>query len=273
MTLMRTTLSLVAAGALCAAGIAVPAAQQEPDVLTVPFSDPSRPGTVQVETLSGSITVRGGARKDVQITARGRGDSARAPREAPPGLRRLTQAAGFEIEESGNVMEIESDSNRFVDFEILVPAQTNLELESVNGGITVEGVEGTLEIESVNGAIVLNSVAGSVVAETTNGRVAATLTRVMPDTPMSFAAFNGDVDVTLPASIRATFKLRSERGEVFTDLDLQLQPQPAPASRRNSDGQTRIEVNRAIYGTVNGGGPEIEMRTFNGNVYVRRAAQ
>jgi hypothetical protein len=30
-------------------------------------------------------------------------------------------------------------------------------------------------------------------------------------------------------------------------------------------------VDRAIYGSINGGGPDFEMRTFNGNVYVRKA--
>jgi hypothetical protein len=38
-------------------------------------------------------------------------------------------------------------------------------------------------------------------------------------------------------------------------------------------GKYRLEVNRAIYGTVNGGGPEIELRTFNGSVYLRKGAQ
>jgi hypothetical protein len=32
-------------------------------------------------------------------------------------------------------------------------------------------------------------------------------------------------------------------------------------------------VNRSIYGTVNGGGPEIELRTFNGSVFLRKGAQ
>ena len=31
-----------------------------------------------------------------------------------------------------------------------------------------------------------------------------------------------------------------------------------------------IEVNKSITGTINGGGPELELRTFNGSVYVRK---
>jgi len=31
-----------------------------------------------------------------------------------------------------------------------------------------------------------------------------------------------------------------------------------------------VEINRAIYGNVNGGGPEIELRSFNGSIYLRK---
>ena len=29
-------------------------------------------------------------------------------------------------------------------------------------------------------------------------------------------------------------------------------------------------VNNAIYGSVNGGGPDVELRTFNGSIYLRK---
>ena len=119
-----------------------------------------------------------------------------------------------------------------------MPLRTNLELGSVNGGtITVENVEGELEIENVNGAVVLTNVAGSVVANSQNGGVTATLSRVMADKPMAFTSFNGKVDVTLPASIKATLKMRSDNGDIFTDFDVQLQPERlgiAPAPTRNN---------------------------------------
>ena len=33
----------------------------------------------------------------------------------------------------------------------------------------------------------------------------------------------------------------------------------------------RLAVNRSIQGAVNGGGPEFELRTYNGNIYLRKA--
>ena len=38
---------------------------------------------------------------------------------------------------------------------------------------------------------------------------------------------------------------------------------------RRGRGRVRIEINKSLFGIVGGGGPEIEMRSFNGNVYLR----
>lgn len=275
MKVSRRAIACVAAVMLLAGFVTTASAQDETQV--VPFSDPSRPGKIEVQLLnSGGITVRGENRRDVAVVIRSAsGRPAPPERPAPPGLKRLTQTPGYSISEERNEIKIESNSFRqsIGALELRVPLRTNLELGSVNGGtITVENVEGELEIENVNGAVVLTNVAGSVVANSQNGGVTATLSRVMADKPMAFTSFNGKVDVTMPASIKATLKMRSDNGDIFTDFDVQLQQAPPAAGRgnRNPRGGTRIEVNRAIYGTVNGGGPEIELRSFNGSIYLRK---
>ena len=249
-------------------------AQQDGEQLTVAFSDPSRQGLVNIEVMSGRITVKGGNRKDVLIIARQRGSS--PPRESGSqgGLRRLTQAGGFTVEEERNVMQIESHNNRTLDFEVHVPARTDLQLKALNNSvITVENVEGDIEAENLNGSILMTGVAGTVVANSNNGRVQVTMTRVTAQKAMAFTSLNGTVDVTLPAATRATLKLRSDMGDVFTDFDVQLTPNPAPRvrdTRRDGGGGFKIEVDKSVQGTINGGGPEIELRTFNSNVYLRK---
>ena len=265
----------------CAAAIVllgtgfVSTASAQDDTQVVPFSDPSRIGKVEVELLAGTITVRGEERRDVAIVMRG-GTSGRTTPDrggAPPGMRRLTQMPGFTISEERNEIKIESASMRNGNgsVELRVPLKTNLKLGSVNGGtITVESVEGELEIENVNGAVSLTNVAGSVVANSVNGGVTAKLTRVTADKAMAFTSFNGKVDVTLPPTIKANLKMRSDQGDIFTDFDVQLrQGGEKPTTTRGNRG-VRIEVNSAILGSVNGGGPEIELRTFNGTIYLRK---
>jgi hypothetical protein len=92
------------------------------------------------------------------------------------------------------------------------------------------------------------------------------------------------VDVTLPASVRGSFKLRSDQGDVYSDFDIVPTTPPAPSAssapsaQNNRDRRgTRERSNRfnaqvggAVYGTVNGGGADIELRTFKGEVYLRK---
>ena len=268
-------IACAAALALCGSGFLAPAAAQQDETQVIPLSDPSRPGKVELHILNGgTITVHGENRRDVSVAIRGAAlGRGRAERPAPPGMKRLTQSPGFEISESRNEIQIETSTftQNSGAIELRVPLRTNLELGTVNGGtITVENVEGELEISNVNGSVVLNNVAGSVVANSQNGGVTATLSRVMPDKAMAFTSMNGKVDVTLPSNLKATLKMRSDNGDIFTDFDVQLQQSPPTRGATRQGGGTRIEVNKALYGTVNGGGPEIELRSFNGTIYLRK---
>jgi DUF4097 and DUF4098 domain-containing protein YvlB len=276
MNLLTRSLVCVVTVALCA-GATTPL---NSDRTVVSFSDPSRPGTLAVRIVMGGIVIKGADVKDVTIDSHGRdhfhGPIPPDPEEESRGLRRLMQGTSITVEERDNRITIESPViSRPVDMEIQVPRRTNLALSSVNAGnITVEGVDGELEVGNVNGSITLENVGGSVVAHTVNGRVVAKLTRVTPQKSMAFTSLNGAVDVSLPATAKANLKLRSDNGSIFTDFDVHLlQDTASPVSedtRGEEGGRYKIEVNKAVYGSVNGGGPEIEARTFNGNVYVRK---
>ena len=249
--------------------------QSSEDQVTVPLSDPSRPGVIEVSLVQGSITVHGTNRKDVLVTARPDTDTDRRSRRSDPdatGLRRIPQTAGFRITEESNRVKVSSDNpNRSIAFEIEAPARTNLTLSTVNGGeILVENVEGELTVSNINGGITMNGVAGSVMAGTTNGNVRATLTRVAAQKEMAFTSLNGTVDVTLPPTTKANLRLRSGNGEVYSYFDVQLAPSAVVQENRSSNGRYRIGRNRSIVGAINGGGPEFELRTFNSNVYVRK---
>ena len=83
--------------------------------MTVPFSDPSRPGTVKVNQFQGGIhrdrldRTRGhrvDRRHDRDDESGPRGDGAGKTEVA--GLRRLRQPSGLRIEEENNVMTIGS---------------------------------------------------------------------------------------------------------------------------------------------------------------------
>ena len=265
---------LLIAGLMIGIGPVVIGQEPAADRVPVPLSDPSRPALIEVSLVQGSITVRGANRKDVLVVARAETD--RPSRRFAPdatGMRRIPQTAGFRISEDANRVKVASDNpNRSISFEIEAPARTNLKLSTVNGGeLLVENIEGDITLSNVNGGITLNNVAGTVNAGTTNGGVRATLTRVTAEREMAFTSMNGTIDVTLPPTTKANLRLRSDNGDVYSDFDVQLAPSaPVVQESRSANGRYRIRRNRSIVGSINGGGPEFELRTFNSNVYVRR---
>ncbi|MCC6368470.1 MAG: DUF4097 family beta strand repeat protein [Bryobacterales bacterium] len=254
---------------IAAAFAALLAAQER---MTVPFSDPNGPKRLTASLLRGSITVKTHASKDVTIEASG--GRVRKRREPPPGMRRIDGGGlGLTAEESNNTVRISASPGSGADLVIYVPVDTSVKLNTVNNGnITVEGVSGEIDVNNLNGDVTVKDVSGVVVAHTLNGKLIVSLNRVLPDKTMSFSTLNGDVDVTLPADTKANVKMKSEHGDIFTDFDITLKPSsPQPVQETRREGRRyRIRFDRAMYGAINGGGPEFQFTTLNGTIYIRK---
>ena len=251
---------------------------QDQDRATIPFSDPAKPRTLIVNLLNGSITVRGYEGKDAVVDANSRGGF-RPPRRGspPPGMHRLEGGTGtVEMSEINNVITVTGGITRHADLTIQVPVQTSLKLKTFNGGdLVVENISGEIEAENMNGAIRITNVSGSVLANSMNGRVTVSLDRVTPDKSMSFSSMNGEIDVTLPADIKARLKMKTDNGEIFVDdgFDIKLSANSSPPSvddQRKYGGRYRVRLDRATYGDLNGGGPEMQFITFNGKIMIHK---
>ena len=255
--------------------LAQPPAAVEPDVqsVRVPFSDPSRPGRLKIDLISGSITVRAHAEPDavfeISVPASHRDN---AERNAGGLFVVASNSFNFELTEQDNVitMDMSPRGGRRVSVTVMVPVQTSLELSTVNSGhIAVEGVTGDLELTNVNGRIEATDVSGSVVAETVNGAVTVTFNEITPDRFMAFSTLNGKIDVTFPSDVRADLHLDTQRGSIFSDFELALDPSPTTVREDVTGGGTRITVERTVRGTLNGGGPEMRFKSYNGSIYIR----
>lgn len=248
--------------------------QDQTDRVTVPFSDPSGPKRLTCGLIHGSITVKAHTGRDVVVEAQGKG-AGRGRREPPAGMRRLnTTATGLVVEESGNQVKVSAGHGQRVELTILVPVETDVKVSTVNSGnLWVEGVSGEVDANNLNGNITVKDVSGAVVAHTLNGKLIASLNRIAAEKAMSFSTLNGDVDVTLPADAKATLKMKSENGDVFTDFEVTLKGSPVPPTtgQRDSRGRYRVRFDKSMYGAINGGGPEFSFTSLNGTIYIRKA--
>src|SRR5437588_1349903 len=255
---------------------AAPAATGNADRVTVPLSDPTRPAFIKAHLLNGAITVKGYEGKEVVVEARARA-SEESDKESH-GMRRIPiNSTGLEVEEENNRVNIGAASTqRTIDLTISVPVRSSLSLHTVNdGNINVANVDGELDVNDVNGEVTLSGVSGTVVAHALNGKVLVTFNRINPAKPMAFSSLNGDIDVTFPADLKANLVISSDRGEVFSDFDVALaarapQQQTAQDSRAQG-GHYKVQIDKSVRGTINGGGQELQFRNFNGNIYIRKA--
>lgn len=272
--------------------------------VTVPFSNPGKPGKIEVSNQRGSITIKGYNGQEVVVEAKIREkklgeDETKMEAEIANRLRLMTREAreeeeeeksqktkglkrlalpgstGLSIEEENNKMDIRTSIMRqAVDLEIQVPFSTSLELSSLMGGtITVDNIKGEIEVSNMNGPTKLLAISGTVLANSLNGDVEVSFVEVSPNKPMSFSTMNGDIDVTLPPSTKANLKLKTDYGEIYSDFEIKIDttPQKVTEEPRREGGRYRITFDKYYLGTINGGGPEYLLKSVQGDILIRKA--
>jgi DUF4097 and DUF4098 domain-containing protein YvlB len=232
---------------------------------------------LRVGLINGSITVKGYDGKDAIVEARSDSRHKRDRAERSDGLRRIdVVGTGLTVEESENVIKVGTRSvNEGVQLSIQVPFNTSLKLSTVNGGdIVVDHIVGDVELEDTNGKITATHISGTAVVNALNGKVLVSLDKVTAGKAMSFSSLNGDIDVTLPADVKAKVKLKTDNGAVYSDFDIQMDASARKPIMQESDsgkGRFRVQFDRAMFGLINGGGADLSLTTFNGNIYIRKA--
>ncbi len=143
--------------------------------------------------------------------------------------------------------------NLSVTYEVTVPRTMDLVVEDTNGAIEASDVHGSHKIETTNGHITLTRVSGDLDAETTNGSIEADLTSVNAGRSMRFETTNGQIRARLPRTLAARINAANTNGSIESDL---------PVMTRGTQSKHELQ------GTLNGGGPELRLRTTNGSIHI-----
>lgn len=270
--------SIATVALLIVSCIMIQAQEVNKEEMTIPLSNPGQPGKLDCGLVNGSIIVTGYNGNEVLVIASQPLQKVSIEEETSDdpslaGMKKITTSSfSISAEENENVVEIDSDSYKStINLEIKVPLNFDLDIGTVNNGdIVVENVDGSLEVTNVNGHITLTGVSGSVVTNTVNGEVKVSMNRIDADTPMSFASFNGNVDVTLPSSVKATTKMKSTSGDIYTDFDVEFETVKSKVDESNEEGVYKVSIDEYVAAKLNGGGPEFGFQTFSGDIYLRK---
>jgi DUF4097 and DUF4098 domain-containing protein YvlB len=209
-------------------------------------------GMVRVDAApNGGIDVEGWDRNEISMKVMVQAWSRRGdPAEIASDIEILT---GNTIGADGPRME--SREGWSVSFRLMVPRDSDLDLESTNGGIRIVGVNSDMDFSTLNGGIHLEDVGGDVKGRTTNGGVDVRLAGSQWDgAGLDLVTTNGGVTLHIPEDYRATLTTGTVNGGFQTDFPITIQ------------GRLR---SRSITTDLNGGGPAIKVSTTNGGVRIR----
>ncbi len=134
----------------------------------------SGPVHLDLTTGSGSVEVRTGNSSQVQVTGRIRATEW-FEGNVEEKIKRLE--ANPPIQQSGNNIRIghiddpELRHNISISYEVVVPAETDLKVQSGSGDQSVEGIRGPLEVSAGSGGLKISAIGDRVHAETGSGDI------------------------------------------------------------------------------------------------------
>jgi DUF4097 and DUF4098 domain-containing protein YvlB len=228
---MTMSLRPIAATVCAVWVIAAPAAAQSRETEQVDRTIPFQSGgSLRLKNFSGDIRITGADSSDVTIHAVRRATRSRLDR-----IKLSIETSGSEIVINANDRaEDDNDGDNVVEttFEIQVPRQTNVDVTSFSSGITVEDVEGRHRVNNFSGDVHLLNVSG----------------------PLRAKTFSGNVELRVPGAEGADLRFSTFSGDIESDLPLTM----VSKSRKQ------------LRATLNGGGREVTVETFSGDVRINR---
>ena len=132
----------------------------------------------------------------------------------------------------------------------------NADLNCVSGNVTAEDIRGDVEADTVSGSVKLLDISGAdvVKGETMSGSTIY-LGEINPNGRYSLNAHSGKVEMTIPSG--SAFDLTASTFSGSIKVDFKIMVSGTLSKKR-------------ISGSVNGGGADVNLKTFSGNVYLKK---
>jgi Putative adhesin len=225
-------------------------------------------GVVEIKGVHGRVEAAPAAGGEVEVVA-----EKRARRSNPAGVRvevvehseGVTICAVYPSPEGkgpnvcapgdGGQMSVQNNDVE-VNFTVRVPAGVRFRGRTVNGDVEALNLTGDVDAMTVNGSINV-STAGLASAKTVNGSITAAMGRADWSDELEFHTVNGGIELSLPAGLSTQVEVETLNGDIQTDF-------PMTVTGRFSK--------RHLTGTIGGGGRELNIKTINGSVVIRRSA-
>ena len=220
-----------------------------------------------LENVNGHIEVEGWNRNEIRVTAE---ITIRASSRKK--VERIFEKINFEVDADRHEVYVRANlpknrSGSFfglfgrnresinISYHVKLPYRAHFELESVNGRITVDDVEGIFRVKTVNGGIDLELEGGAGDITTVNGGVDCDLKRFPISGELNIKTVNGSVNLNLPDDTGAVLDVGTLNGRVRLDFRLK---------------DVSYRKKRKLKGVIGDGDGYIHVRTTNGSIDIDR---
>lgn len=157
-----------------------------------------------------------------------------------------------------------------LDFKVKVPRGISVKISTVNNSdLYIDGVKGQVYANNVNGNVELTNIANDTKAHTVNGRIKVTYTS-MPQEFADFETVNGDIEVYTADQGAGIYSFDTQHGEVYSDLDFSKKLAPKMVANKGKRGGSMYKISNSNSYQVADGGAEMEFKTLNGTIRVKR---
>lgn len=216
---------------------------------------PATGGTLSVDGMkNGGIAVKAWERNEVLVRYRIQTRAAtQGEADALASQVRVTTGGG-QIRAAGP--ETEGGEARWdVSYELFVPRQTNLSLQTRNGGISLSGVRGRINFEAQNGGVSLKGLGGNVAGTTLNGGLHVELAgNSWEGEGLDVRTTNGGLSIVVPENYSAHLEAGTVNGGFAVS--------PAIAEVTRKTKQLSLDLGA--------GGTNLRIHTTNGGVSIKR---
>lgn len=222
--------------------------------------------TVRITELLSSIEIEGISGSKIKVEA----DGYRGIPDKAKGLKPLSASPdntdlGLSIVQDGNTITISmaNSESKEAEYTIYLPKALNVYIDYSSpfaGDVKISRMAGEVEVQTLSGDLDLFDVTGPIVANAISSDINVTISDLSQASPTSINATSGDIDLSIPAKSKGTFKFHTLSGGVYTDLDFDL---------GEKEGTSLIMGNSST-GRLNGGGVEVKLNCISGDIYVRK---
>ena len=165
-------------------------------------------------------------------------------------------------------------SNGGVDFEVQFPAEGELDIKSISGSISVDGVSGELDLKSVSGDVELTNLEGNINANSVSGNVV--LTKI-GNAEVDANSISGRIDYSRGSLEGGDYSFSSTSGSVKiahrSDASYHISGRTISGRIRDKTGDLQIRKEKytnmqSVSGEFNGGTVEVSANSVSGSITI-----